>query len=95
MSGSFYWSDYIATLKTVLAGMGLRLQTIMPVYINETGLGGYGIIFGNVFGMILAHLLLITVALLSVIGLITVLRWLFTRKKKMDPHEKWLKTGKM
>lgn len=95
MNGLFEW-DMTKYLKEILEAVGIKLKTITPIYVNESGLGGYGIIFGNTFGMILAHILLIVIGILALIGLVVVIGWLFTRKKgKMDPHEKWLKTGKM
>lgn len=58
--------------------------------------GVIGLFWDNTPGGILAFLLFALVAVFTIIGFITVLKWFFTRKsRKMDPHEKWLKTGKM
>lgn len=89
--------DYIVMLKNALEQAGIRIKTFMPIYVNEVELGGFGIIFGNMFGMILAHILLLLFTICALIGFITIIGGIISRKKKhkMDPHEKWLKTGKM
>lgn len=93
---NFFELDTIQIFKQILAEAGIKLKTIMPIYLSKSGIGGYGIVFGNTFGMILAHILLIVIGILALIGLIVVIGWLITKKKnKMDPHERWLKTGKM
>lgn len=80
----------------IIKEVGNAIGTIRPVHFSESGVGGYGILFGNVFGMILAYLLLIIVAISAIVGFIVILKWIFGGKgRKMDPHEKWLKTGKM
>lgn len=57
--------------------------------------GAIGIFYKDTLGGILAYLIVGLLILLAVIGLITVLRFIFRpRKKKMTPGEKWLKTGK-
>lgn len=82
------------SLADFLKTIGIKISTLKALYLNEGGIGGFGIVFGNTFGMIIAHILLVLTILLAVIGLITVITWIAGRKKrKMDPHERWLKTG--
>lgn len=57
--------------------------------------GAIGLFYDNTLSGILAYLIFALVCVLTVIGLFTVLKWMFTRKKKKkDPGEEWLKTGK-
>jgi len=58
--------------------------------------GVIGLFWDTTPGGILAFLTFTAIMIFAIIGLITVIKWLFGRKsRKMDPHEKWLKTGKM
>lgn len=57
--------------------------------------GMIGLFYENTLGGILAYLTFGIFCILAVIGLITVIKWIFVgRKKKEDPGKKWLKTGK-
>lgn len=59
--------------------------------------GGIGLFYDTTLGGVLAYVIFAIVCLLAVIGLITVIGWLFggmKGKKKMSSHEKWIKTGK-
>lgn len=59
------------------------------------GMGGIGIIYNGPMGAIGTWLLFIIMVILSVIGLFTTLKFLFTRKRKKEtPEEHWLRTGK-
>lgn len=85
-----------AISEAMLKEIGQVIGTIKPIYISESGVGGFGILYGNIFGMILAHILLAIIAISAIVGFFVIVVWLFgRRKKKMDPHEKWLKTGKI
>lgn len=80
----------------IMKEIGDAIGTIRPVHFSESGVGGYGILFGNIFGMILAYLLLIIVAISAIVGFFVIIKWIFGgKRRKMDPHERWLKTGKM
>lgn len=58
--------------------------------------GVIGFFWNNTLGGILAYVLCILIMILSIVGAFTILKWLVGgKKRKMDPHEKWLKTGKM
>lgn len=74
-----------------IMGEGLWSQLERALY-----RGGIGLFYDNVWGGILAYIIFGTVCVLAVIGLITIITLLFSRKgkKKMSSHEKWLKTGK-
>ena len=58
--------------------------------------GAIGFFYDNTWGGVLAYAIVAIICILAVIGLITVIGWLFGRrgKKKMSAHEKWIKTGK-
>lgn len=43
----------------------------------------------------LFQILFILMVIFSIIGFITTIKWLFTRKKKETPGEKWRRTGRM
>lgn len=89
--------DTTRYLLQILESAGIRLKTISGLYFNQSGIGGFGIVFGNTFGMILAHILLILFTICAIVGLIVIVGGIRSWRKnhKMDPHEKWLKTGKM
>lgn len=60
------------------------------------GAGGIGFVYYTTWGAILTYILTIVIGILTIIGLITVIKWFFTRRKpKESPHDKWLRTGKM
>lgn len=62
--------------------------------------GGIGLFYNDTLNGILAYAIIAIICILAVIGLITVLGWIFGgirsggRGKKMSSHEKWIKTGK-
>lgn len=57
--------------------------------------GAIGLFYDDTLGGVLAYLIFAVVAILAVIGLFTVLKWLFFgRKHKESPEDKWLRTGK-
>jgi len=57
--------------------------------------GAIGFFYDDTWGGVLAYLIVGLICLLAVIGLITVIRFIFRpRKPKMTPSEKWMKTGK-
>ena len=57
--------------------------------------GVIGLFYNNMWTGLLAHVIAIALVIFALIGALTTLKFLFFRKKKMTPHEKWLKTGKM
>lgn len=57
--------------------------------------GAIGIFYDDTLHGMLAYLIFGVICILTVIGLFTVLKWIFFgRKKKEDPGKKWLRTGK-
>ena len=57
--------------------------------------GVIGLFYDNTWTGLLAYLIFGIVCFLAVIGLFTVLKWIFFgRSKKEDPGKKWLRTGK-
>lgn len=83
----------------IIKEIGEKIGTIQPIYFSKYDVGGYGILFGNTTGMILAYILLAVVGIFTLIGVFVTLKALiklilFGRKKKMTPEEQWLKTGK-
>ena len=58
--------------------------------------GGIGLFYDTTWGGVLAYIIFAVVCVLAVIGLITVISFLFSRKgkKKMSDSERWMKTGK-
>lgn len=58
--------------------------------------GGIGLFYDSTWSGVLAYIIFAIVCILAVIGLITVIGFLFggRGKKKMSSHEKWIKTGK-
>lgn len=57
--------------------------------------GAIGIFYDDTLNGLLAYLIFGIICLLAVIGLLTILKWLFFgRRKKEDPGKKWLRTGK-
>lgn len=57
--------------------------------------GVIGLFYDNTWMGLLAHVIVFALVFFALIGVIATLKFLFFRKKKMSPHEKWLKTGKM
>lgn len=64
--------------------------------------GGIGLYYDSVLTGLLAYLIFGLFCLFAIIGIITVIKFIIskrTEKKKEkdeeDPHQKWLKTGKM
>ena len=59
------------------------------------GFGMVGWMYYDMTGYLIARGIFFAMAILAVIGLITVLKFLFTgRKKKETPGEKWMRTGR-
>lgn len=57
--------------------------------------GAIGIFYNDTLHGILTYLIFGIICLLAIIGLFTVLKWIFFgRKKKEDQGKKWLRTGK-
>ena len=60
------------------------------------GFGMVGWVYYDMTGYLIARVLFIGMAILATIGLITILKFLFTgQKKKETPGEKWMRTGRM
>ncbi len=59
--------------------------------------GGIGLFYNSTWGGVLAYVIFAIVCILAVVGLITIIGFIFNgrSKKKMSAHEKWIKTGKM
>lgn len=58
--------------------------------------GAIGLFYNDTWGGVLAYLMVGLLCILAVIGLFTVLSFLFRpRKKKMSATDKWMKTGKL
>lgn len=58
--------------------------------------GVIGIFWDSTPAGMLAYLIFGLTIFFAIIGILAILKkLLFGRKKKMDPHEKWLKTGRM
>lgn len=61
--------------------------------------GGIGMYYNTTWGGVLTYLVFGLICLFTIIGVITTLKFivslLFGKKKKEDPHQKWLRTGKM
>lgn len=56
--------------------------------------GAIGIFYTSTWEGVLTYLIVGLVAILAVIGLITVVKSLFAHKEKKDPYDNWIKTGK-
>lgn len=57
--------------------------------------GGIGFYYDSTLGGVITYIIVGLLVLFAVIGFIATLKCLFfSRKKKQDPGEKWLKTGK-
>lgn len=57
--------------------------------------GVIGLFYESTLQGVLAYIIFGLFCIFAVIGLITVLKWLFVgRPKKEDPGKKWLRTGK-
>ena len=58
--------------------------------------GVIGLFYESTWEGVLAYLIFGLFCIFAVIGLVTVFKWIFSGKsKKEDPHQKWLRTGKM
>lgn len=58
--------------------------------------GIIGIAYESTFDGVLAYIIFGLICLFAVIGVISTIKFIFFgRKKKEDPHQKWLRTGKM
>ena len=61
--------------------------------------GGIGIYYNTTLEGLLTYLVFGLFCLFAIIGIIVVLKFiaslLFGKKEEKDPHQKWLKTGKM
>lgn len=57
--------------------------------------GVIGLFYNNMWTGLLAHVIVIALIIFAFIGVIATLKFLFFRKKKMTPYEKWRKTGKL
>lgn len=61
--------------------------------------GGIGFYYDSTWGGVLTYLVVGLICLFAIIGVICTLKFIFSkifgRKKKEDPHQKWLRTGKM
>lgn len=75
-----------------IIGEGLLSQFERALY-----RGGIGIFYDNTWGGVLAYIIFGVFCILAIIGLITIISFFFSRKgkKKMNSHEKWMKTGKL
>jgi len=60
------------------------------------GFGIIGIVYQGFTNYIISHIIFFILAALCAIGLITSIKWLFTRKRKKEtPGQKWMRTGKL
>ena len=58
--------------------------------------GIIGIAYESTLDGVLAYLVFGLICLFAVIGVIATIKFIFFgRKKQEDPHQKWLRTGKM
>lgn len=58
--------------------------------------GGIGLYYDDTLGGIITYLVFGLFCILAIIGFITVIKWIFFRRKKSKetPEQKWLRTGK-
>lgn len=57
--------------------------------------GAIGIFYTTTWEGVLTYIIAAVIVLLAIIGLFTVLKYLFSRKKsKESAHDRWLRTGK-
>lgn len=58
--------------------------------------GAIGIFYNDTWNGVLTYIIFGVIALLAFVGLIAILKFLFSRpkKSKMNSSEKWMKTGK-
>lgn len=58
--------------------------------------GGIGLYYNSTLQGVLAYIIFGLVIVFAIIGIITVLNWLLSGKKKKnkDPYSEWIKTGK-
>lgn len=58
--------------------------------------GGIGIFYESTFGGVLAWLIFALIAICTIVGLITIIRWFVGhRRGKETPGQYWMRTGKM
>ena len=59
--------------------------------------GAIGLFYKTPWQGVLAYLIFGVMVILSIIGLVTVVKWFINKpsKKKETPGERWLRTGKM
>ena len=61
--------------------------------------GGIGFYYDSTLGGVLTFFVVGLICLFAIIGVICTLKFIFSaifgQKKKEDPHQKWLRTGKM
>lgn len=61
--------------------------------------GGIGIYYNSTWEGLLTYLIFGLFCLFAIIGIVVVIKFiismLFGDKKEKDPHQRWLKTGKM
>lgn len=70
----------------------------MMSYIERMAYDGViGIFYKTTWQGVLAYLIFGLMVVLSIIGLVTVVKWFINKptKKKETPGERWLRTGKM
>lgn len=57
--------------------------------------GAIGLYYDSTWGGVLTYIIFGLFIIFAVIGLFTVVKWIFSgKKKKKDPGQEWLKTGK-
>ena len=60
--------------------------------------GGIGMYYNSTWGGLITYLIFGLICLFAIIGIIVTLKFItsmfFGKKKKEDPHQKWLRTGK-
>lgn len=58
--------------------------------------GAIGLFYEDTLSGLLAYLIFGLICLFAIIGIFSLLKWVFFRRKpKEDPGKKWLRTGKM
>lgn len=60
------------------------------------GFGIIGIVYEGFANYIISHIIFFVLAALCLVGLVSTIKWIFTRKRKKEtPGEKWMRTGKL
>lgn len=78
-------------MRFIMGGTGI-LDSIEMMFYE----GVIGIAYRSTFMGILAFLIVGIICILAIIGLVTVLKRIFSGKKKKEtPGEKWLRTGRI